>query len=148
MCIKQRIISHSDIKSLCIQIFVCTGFKKFIYSFVYLFFQAAFPSRFFIRTFLVVLYFCLMNPSRRRKHRKAYFSFSTSFSFAVMLAVSGHIHQCADKLHEGFCLAILPGQCKPWESDALRINIVEKVVSAECLAEQVAFCFNSYRLFW
>ena len=58
------------------------------------------------------------------------------------LAVSGHICQCADELHVGFCLSVFLGQCKPRESDALFIDLVGKVVSTKCLAEQMAFGYN------
>ena len=41
------------------------------------------PDRFFSRTFRSPLYSSPMNPSRSRKHRKAYFSLSAGRSFAV-----------------------------------------------------------------
>ena len=41
------------------------------------------PERFFSRIFRSVLYSAPMKPSLRRKHQKAYFSLSASFSFAV-----------------------------------------------------------------
>ena len=46
--------------------------------------NAELPSRFFKRIFLDVLYSSPMNPNRSRKHRNAYFSFSTVRSFAVI----------------------------------------------------------------
>ena len=46
--------------------------------------KALLPSMFFKRIFLDALYASPMNPSRSRKHRKAYFSLSTGRSFAVI----------------------------------------------------------------